>query len=756
ALVYAAMEEAMGAGMHDMRDMEAYAAALLGGCDVVRGKTVLVHGFDLLPERRMQTLAAVAKAAAAMHMTFEAEAEGELFAGQWRNLQKLEKTLSAAGVAVEKHRLSGIAREREIAHLMENLYAYPYARYGGKVENIRLIAAEDREQEVTYVAERILSETCEGGLRMRQLGVMTADVAGYGPVIRDVFGRCGIPFFMEEKRTLKESSLGIFLTSALDVLRSGRWRAADVLRHMKAGFLPVSREETDILQNHIREYGLKGWALKKPLLRGDEQLEDIRTRGAGPLLALQEEMKNNGPSGRALLAYLDALSAEEKLEQQADEMDALGLPGEARFLRQVYAKTRDLLLQVDTFAGRRDLADLRDVIAAGLESAAVAVVPPRVDEVVVGDITHSIFPLKEHIFVLGANDGILPPLPAEGGLISEYEVEKLRQEQPNFPDRPTFDDMKAHIRRGLYGGKKLTVSYSAADGLPSQLIDRILRLFPAAAVESAGEVQVRSARGGMEALAKELRRRMDGQSMEESLIPAYIKEDKQRLLSLLPGLTFENRPAQLQPAAARQLYGQRRANVSAIEQYYQCPYKHFVRYGLRPKEVREYEEDAREAGTYVHALMDGFAKNLKKNRLRWAEVDDEQIADLMAHTAGECMDEHNRGIFSGKRFAFTEKRLREEAVLAARAVRGQLAGTGVDVNASEQSFGFQGGYVLHTPHGDIALRGKIDRVDAAEIGGETYLRVVDYKTGEKRFSMASAYYGLNIQLPVYLMAVLAY
>ena len=166
----------------------------------------------------------------------------------------------------------------------------------------------------------------------------------------------------------------------------------------------------------------------------------------------------------------------------------------------------------------------------------------------------------------------------------------------------------------------------------------------------------------------------------------------------------------------------------------QCPYRYFVDYGLRPLEVQEFEEQFADVGTYIHDIMDRLSREFERERIDWAQADDAQIKCAVNKAADEAMKGHNRGIFSEKRFAFMEKRLREEAALAARAARSQLCGTAVKVKASEMDF--SGGELTpETAVGQLVLRGRIDRIDEAEIDGNTYIRVVDYKTMDKKFNL---------------------
>lgn len=737
-----------GGSMMDGRDQEKLVQGKFAGSVYLKKRDIVIFGFDILPALRMKSIAALAKSAASLKLLIEAADDGVL-QKQWQCVRRLEALARSEGVAVSlrewKAKPAG-----EIGFLQENIYAYPGGRYEKKPGAVEIVCAASKQKEVEYAAQRILEHTCEQGGRMREIAILAGSMGEYEAAVRDVFARAGIPFFLESKRALLESSAAEFALSALDILAGCRWRLADVLRHLKCGFLCDEREETALVR-HAREYGLRGYAFRRGFRKGGEEIEALRQRAFGPLLELEQRAEQENIAA-LLLEYLERSGFGPKLEEQAAELEQLGFLAESRYQRQVYEAMRALISQAQALGEQMDARELRQVLEAGFEAAQISVIPPATDEVSLGDITHSIFERKKLVIVLGANEGSLPLTPDGSGLINDYEIAALRKELPAFPNKMEFDDQKAYLRRGFAAGDRLVLCYNREDGPASHLVHRLHRLFPLLEEEQAECRPLRSAQASYDNLAMELRALADGERQDSELLSAYIGEEKKKLAELLPSVQFDNTPANLGRAVARGLYGPPAASVSRMERYFECSYRHFMEYGIRPEKIREFEEDAGSAGTYVHDLMDGFAQELAERKLSWAEIDDALLQEVVDSAAEKRMEEHNRGIFREKRFAFGEKRLREEAALAARAVRSQLAGSGVRVAASEAGFGGDI-FSLPTPYGRLTLRGRIDRVDEAASDGQAYVRVVDYKTGAKKFSLTDVYYGLNLQLLVYLMAV---
>ncbi len=746
ACIYEEMGHLSLGTLFDAREMERFCAARFNTTAYITQKEVVLYGFDVLPQSRMQTIVSLAAAARATTLLMEAGQAG-ILESRWKNVERLLLLLKQGGIEGETEILPLPREEGEIAHLWENMYAYPYRKYRERPADIVLAALPSRRAEVEQAAARILELTCEDGLRMRDIGVLAGMPEQYASLIKDVFSQAGIPFFLQNKRSLVKSALATHILSLLHILEN--WRLYDVFSYLKAGFC-CSGQEADLLIRYATEYGLKGHMFKKDRKQAPEEWNILRARVFDPVLQIQMRAKEESLPD-LLLAHLETVDAEQKVEIDAADMQKAGFHAEARYLEQVYPALSDLLEAAKILPDISPRA-LREVLAAGFTSKNISVVPPTTDEVLVGDITHSILGEKKVLCILGLNDGMLPVPVDPSGIVTAYEIAALRETLPNFPDKMSFSDQKAYIRKAFTAAQRLYISYNRTDGQPSYIVDRLKKLFPL--LEEEKElVPLRSAAASMDALAEELRDSMDGYARPGALTAAYLAQQRERLTRLLAPLEFKNEPADIGPAAARELYQGMRASVSRIESYYNCPYRHFIQHGLRPKEVQAFEEDTASAGTYIHQIMDGFTDDLARAGKDWAEISDAELTAAVDRVADTLLQEHNRGIFTEKRFRFTEKRLREEAVFAARAVRAQLSGTNVRIAAGEAGFG---GDILSIPtsFGKLTLRGRIDRIDEAvqPDGDEMFLRIVDYKTGEKNFSLTDVFYGVGLQLLVYLMA----
>ncbi len=750
ACIYRQMRQLAGQSLLDGRDLERQAAEYFGQTPYIQQREIIVFGFDVLPKLRMQTLCSLDFAAQSLTILAEAGQDGVL-EKQWANIQRLKQLAQHFGLPVQMQplqRKNGFSEE--IDYLFEHLYQYPYIPYAKVPKNIVLAQATSREQEVQHVAAEILRYTCTKGYRCSDIGIVVGDVQQYEDLIEEIFIKAEIPFFLQGKRSLEKSSLWALLRPLLALLCRKNWRIYDALAYAKSSLIGEN-VLADRLVRYCRERGVKGYQLQKGLgTHAPEEIEEFRRRIFEPVSRMSEQMAEKNLS-ELLQSHLDTLGIAQKIEQQSQHAQKAGLLAQSRFMQQVYPAMQELLVHA-SILGRLPVKEYTDALSAGVQAKEISIIPPTTDEVVVGDVIHAIWPGKKILFVLGMNEGMLPVVPDETGLITQAEAQSLRRQQPSFPHKMVFEDQKAYLRKNLTWAEELHFSYNLQDGQPSYLVDRIRRLFPMLQILKIDKPIIFHRKALLGQLAKELRACADDGTQPGKAVAAYFAQGIQELGEMLAEVYAQPSLTAMSLQTARALYGAPRSSISRLEEYYRCPYRHFMVYGLRPEETEEYGEGPMEAGNYVHALMEEFAREAEKENQSWSTLDEERIEQIMKKVAMHLKQTHNDGIFTQKRYAFMEKRLREEAVFAAKAVRNQLAGTNAHVAGEELGFG---GDILRLPtrFGTLTVRGKIDRIDEAHSqAGKDYIRVVDYKTGEKKFALSDIYYGVGLQLVVYLMA----
>ena len=395
------------------------------------------------------------------------------------------------------------------------------------------------------------------------------------------------------------------------------------------------------------------------------------------------------------------------------------------------------------------------LLDAGLEEARVGVIPPSIDQVTAGDVERTRLKDIKVLFLVGANDSHLPGSLTRNGLLSERDREKFQKE--NLPLSPGGKE-KAYVQKFyLYmnltkPSENLYVYYSkvSSEGRslrPAYLVQEIRKLYPALSVEDLEQrtfaQQEITEKTGISYLIQGLQNPgiMEEKTWQE-LFSWYKKQPKwQEKIRMLVKAGYYQCPKDgLSEKTALKLYGENfMDSISRMERFSACAFAHFLSYGLRLKERQEYDFQAMDMGNVCHKALECFAKKLKENEEEWTEISEEQRNVYIEESVEEAIvDYDNSVLYSSARNEYTIVRIKELMARTVWALTKQLSRG--DFSPAEFEVKFESG--------------KIDRIDVSEQGNQVYVKVLDYKTGSKKFDVVALYHGLQLQLMVYMDAAI--
>ncbi len=199
--------------------------------------------------------------------------------------------------------------------------------------------------------------------------------------------------------------------------------------------------------------------------------------------------------------------------------------------------------------------------------------------------------------------------------------------------------------------------------------------------------------------------------------------------------------------------GEPRLSASRADTFAKCRFAYFCRFGLNAKPYEAAELKANEIGSFIHEVLEKTAAEVMSLG-GFRSLDDDRILmiadkyiDAFFHTEFQDFEEKSA------RFTYLFRRLRSDVHDILRDISEELRRSDfvpldfeLDINRSEDI----GAYELPEVSRGIRLSGIIDRVDGWEHDGKLYVRVVDYKTGKKSFKLDDVYYGLDLQMLIYL------
>lgn len=702
----------------------------------------------------------------------------DLFSPDRYAYERLFAMCAENGIPFSEQKMTALSQipSPALLHLENNLFSSSPAVFKEPSKDIGILAAKDRRTEAALIADQILLSV-RNGKRFSDFAVIVSDLESYGPIFRRECELRGIPLFYDAVRPMSGLPSTDFVLSIARAVCLG-FPMSDILRILKSGYAGVVPEDTELFENYVLQYGIYGSDLKKPFSKGEVPPEAERVRvhlmdHLNPLFGAIRSKKTSDKV-RALWACLNIFELREQLEAEAKSLLEDGFVSEAQLIAQVWGTIRQLLTQTDTVLGDTEISqrEFPMLLEEGLYGFSIGILPERRDTVTLGDLTRSRLAPVDTLFFAGCSEGLFPPTHSDDELINDSELEKLRSAGLSVWEGT--QEESAMDRLALYtliskARSKIFFSYPFSDGsselAPSPLIPFISSLF-SEKIETVGmdrlaryPVSRAAAFRTLSDLISEWKQ--EGKCPEElPVLAQYFESDPeyaQAVKDLLSGSAANVSPEILDKKAIRALYGSNVSmSASRLEQFARCPFAQYLKYGLRAEERKLATEEASDAGTFLHDVLDAFVKTVEAGPSGWDSISDEEIDGILDSVLPKILAEHNDGIF------LLDPRLHESLFLRIRTLRlcahsiaRQLKAGKFEVAQTEMGFGTDDSFDpiwITLPDGTkVRLYGRIDRVDRTPDG--KLIRIIDYKMGKSHtFDPTRLMSGESLQLPLYLLA----
>lgn len=780
AAVYAQYREVLRGRFSDSEDQLAYVAGRLADSNFLRGKHLFVYGFDTLPQQLMRLMCAAAPLCRSLTIALICDAEivpdGELYTPVRQGIARFQKLLSQSGLNAEVRVLppQPLDRPPAVAYLDRALFAHPASPFIGKPEGVYLADGLSPYEEAALMTREV-RWLLDQGVDPERVAVLYPDGGGYAFAVTAALEDSGIPFYTDQQLPAASHGLAQFWLAALRGMAGG-WRNRDMFCLLKSGYAPLSFEEACALENYAYCYGVDRVRWTRPFTRGPEaaRMEALRQRLMEPLLRARAALvaaRDATASLTAAFGLLQDVNAYDALKREEDRLLENGFltrAGQNSQIWQAVLRLLDQLVKLSSGA-RIPLKHIASRLECGLSAISLKSLPPAAGMVHAGTLGHLLAEEADAVFILGLNDGLLSR--TTDSLLTPEERALAQQGTGTFlglTDESRALMARLDLKRAMTLPSRwlfLSCAKTAPDGaalrplsLLGQLRDRLmpglsrtpvpedeLPLSSAQALGALG-VMLRAHADGVVPLGPCWRERMDKLLSSPSTAPAAMQ--------LLRALGFDGQAQPLTPGVTRALYGDETLSVSRLEQFADCPFKHFVTYGLRPQVLREWKVDPIETGTFYHAALNGFA-HLARREASYPNLSDEAVSRLADEAVEPLVEEVLAGPMgdgdrSLARFEAARNAIRRAAVTITR----QLAAGRFTLYRTEAAFGYEGGLppivLLLSDGRQVALRGRIDRIDRYDAPDGVYLRVIDYKSARQSLEAARAWWGLQLQLLLYL------
>jgi len=640
-------------------------------------------------------------------------------------------------------------------------------------KSLRAASCPNPQAEAIFAAREILQFVRAGG-RFREVAILLRQLDGYHEVLRRTFSRYEIPFFLDRRESVAHHPLAELTRSALRLLAFD-WAHDAWFGALKSGLISDDDAAIDQLENEALAHGWKNKVWLCPLKIDGEEIawaERLRKKFVAPFLELERNLSSGfelKPTGAqlatALREFWRELNVEEKLQTWSEEIN----PQSPRVHASVWQQMNSWLdnLSLAFAAETLPLREWLPILDAGLSGLSVGIIPPALDQVLIGTVDRSRNPDLKLALVLGLNETVFPTAPAAGSLLTDADRDELTGEKISLGPRAR----ELLSRERFYGyiactrareRLVLTCAERDANGRAlncSPFFSQIEKLFPELQVENFSPARDWSAAEHACELLAPLIKVQSSKSKVQSLRELAELPVFESLREELKIFSLASADEKLSPALAEKLFGPAlKTSVSRLEQFAACPFKFFVHSGLAAEERQLFELDAREKGSFQHAVLARFHEDLCAEKKRWRDVTPAQARERIGKIAAQLAVDFREGLLQADAPArFTARSLGEALQDFVATIVEWMAHYEFDPQAVELAFGTHENalpaWELDLGEGHrLLFRGVIDRVDLCRTGdgSEALGVVIDYKSGARKLDPILLAHGVQLQLPAYL------
>lgn len=695
-------------------------------------------------------------------------------------------------ISLNEH--SRFTKDSVFGYLENHIFRHGESVFDGDVSTkLRVYRLENPRSELEFCAGEIRRLSKEEGYRYSDMAIVCSDISTYKNYIPEIFPKYDIPVFTDASLELSYQPAVEFILSFLEIMDKN-YSYESVIHCLRTGVFDFSAEEIDLFDSYLYRSGIRGlkrychiFTVRPKDFSEDEMLciNSIRDTFYSLLKDGTEVFQKNSTvaeKSQALREIFLQLSLKEKMEKKSEEFTLLEEEVRAQEYGHINEMILSLLEKLDFILGEEEVSakEYSDLLRSGFSAAKIGIIPPLMDGVVFGDLERTRLEHIKVLFLVGAVDGLIPKVSNGAGILSQNERTLLKE--ADYELAPTERERSFMQKFYLYqvltkASDRLFITYCRLDsdgaGLrKSYIVSELQGMFPKLLIHSLdkGKSSIKDfyiyeqCRDTFLFLCHELKKRgtLDGSQMHTfaTLISYLQKERPQELEELLKGVFFQYKEDGISKAVSKALNGSDLyVSVSKLERYAQCAYQYFLQYGLRLRERREHAFESYDIGNIYHEALERFSRIVSEREGSWSKVSDEKISEYVKQAVSETYGAMEKTeVYDTAREVYILHRLEETLKRTVWAIMRQVKKGAYEPKRFEVSLGEISNLstISYELNDDVRLHldGKIDRVDTCEQDDCVFVKIIDYKSGNKDLDYLSLYYGLQIQLVFYMGAAI--
>jgi ATP-dependent helicase/nuclease subunit B len=708
----------------------------------------------------------------------------DLFSPTLQTYCKLVERIKKSKISLAKplilDKSQRLRKSPPLAYIEQNIFSSTPGQSKKAEGKIRLVCAPNARAEVQFVAQQITKLVRTAGWRYRDIAVIASDIDSYEHYIKAGFEDYSIPVFIDKRKSLNQHPAIELIGAALSAV-TNNFPSDEIFAYLKTDLLDITRRDVDLLENYCVAFGVTGgdWIAESPWrfaadraeLFEEPRVDRIRKKVTSPLAQLKKQIADTSGNGvltakhftKIIFDFLESADVGKHLALWVEQALQKGDFVAADEHRQLFDRLVDIFDEMtEAFSGvSMSCADFLAIISSAFSQMTLAFIPPNLDQVLVGSIERSRHPDLKAVFLIGVTEKEFPSPVAFDSILSEDDrlvatesglelSPGVRQELANRPYLAYIAFTRA--------SELLVITYPALDGksnavVRSAFLDNLSQLF-----EDLEEETIFSVEPAFENIFSQY-----------DLEDHFCSTKDESLSSLVPrvanAVNYENK-AELNNNIVSEVFGTSlSSSASRLAAFASCPYKHFARHILKLQKREEFKLEPLDVGDFYHRALDGFLKRTVAEKINFETIApaallkilDEQIEKLCREdpfiSKFKSRNPHNAFIIENCLDYLRDCVLALLQMIKMGGFRPVLSE--IAFGKAESSGSRIGDFLITLDDGRrLSLNGRIDRLDIANVDSRKVAVVFDYKKRPETFSWSEFFHGLDLQLPVYLLAIL--
>ncbi|MBO4979236.1 MAG: exodeoxyribonuclease V subunit gamma [Clostridia bacterium] len=651
---------------------------------------------------------------------------------------------------------------------------------------LTLMCCSDAYAEAKAAVAQILSLVQDHGYRFRDIAVVTRNAESYRGILDAELEKAGIPFFMSEKTDITTKPLISMIFSVL-AIKQKSYRSEDVINYLKTGLSGFTPYEIDMFSTYVHTWRIHGKQFASEwTMNPDGFNETVSARGEvirktanavrerlmatlSPFFLELDSARTLADFCNALYRFLKNTNVSETLKQYAGRALDEGDKKEAAETAGIFKAVFGVLSDMTAAMGDEEMELEEFLIALRLvfSKTELGTIPTAADEVLIGSASTLRATGVRCAILLGLCEGEFPMRVSEKGLFTDKDRALLESLGVSLSGQSTVDaanELLYVYRAMTLASEKLVLIYrakqiSGGGQAPSLAFRRVAELFPNLEILTFDSLPpsktVYERSGAFESISS-----LKNTPYYASLCELLSRDPDYRDRMDVLDDAVTDAVCQLKEATTSDLFGDRLTlTQSQIEKYVSCHFSYYCTYVLKLRDDKRASFDYSNIGTFIHKVLEIFLQETGKDTID-ADRDMDKIREIIHREISEQSplfipkDKASEGRILHLLLRF----YRLASLVAVNLCREQKYSRFVS-KLYEAEFGDNRKLGLKAPElvlkdgTTVDFRGKIDRVDTYRHGGNMYIRVVDYKTGAKAFSIDDIKEGYSLQLLLYLFAI---